>query len=145
MEPRGLPLLIVPFAVSGVIHLVRPETFEPIIPRPLRPWSRELVLASGIVEIACAAGLLHPRTRPAAGLASAALLTAVWPANAQMSLDLGRRATRRRDVSSVASLAISVARLPLQLPLIKIAWSARSGAGSARSGAAPARSGVTRG
>ncbi|USQ80519.1 DoxX family protein [Ornithinimicrobium faecis] len=124
MEPRGLPLVIVPFAVSGVIHLVRPETFEPIVPKPLREWSRELVLASGVAELACAAGLLHPRTRPAAGLASAALLTAVWPANAQMSVDLGRRANRRRDAKSLTAFAVSLARLPLQVPLIKIAWAA---------------------
>ncbi len=117
--------MIVPFAVSGVIHLVRPETFEPIIPRPLRARRHELVLLSGVAELACAAGLLHPRTRPRAGLVSAALLTAVWPANAQMSLDLGRRAARRRDARSVASLAVSLARLPLQVPLIRIAWAAR--------------------
>lgn len=118
---------MVPFAVSGVIHLVQPETFEPIIPWPLRTWSRELVLISGAAEIVCAAGLLHPRTRPVAGLASAALLTAVWPANAQMSVDLGRRAARRRDVRSAAALAVSLARLPLQVPLIRIAWAAWSG------------------
>lgn len=116
--------MIVPFAVSGVIHLVRPETFEPIIPRPLRRWSRPLVLASGVAELACAAGLMHARTRPVAGLASTALLTAVWPANAQMSVDLGRRAARRRDPRSLASFAVSLARLPLQLPLIRISSAA---------------------
>lgn len=127
MKPRGLPLVIVPLAVSGVIHLVRPQTFEPIIPWPLRRWSRELVLISGVVEIACAAGLLHPRTRPAAGLASAALLAAVWPANVQMSYGLARRANRRREARSVAAFAVSLARLPVQWPLIRIAWAARKG------------------
>lgn len=127
MEPRSLPLVIVPFAVSGVIHLVKPATFEPIIPVPLRRWSRELVLVSGVVEIACAAGLLHPRTRPVAGLASAAVLAAVWPANAQMSVDLGRRANRRRDAKSLMAFAVSLARLPLQVPLIRIAWAAGRG------------------
>lgn len=126
MEPRGLPLVIVPFAVSGVIHLVRPETFEPIIPRPLRRWSRELVHGSGVVELGCAAGLLHPRTRPAAGVASAALLVALWPANAQMSADLGRRALRGRDARSVTAFVVSLVRLPLQVPLIRIAWASRS-------------------
>ncbi|WP_109472604.1 DoxX family protein [Ornithinimicrobium cavernae] len=125
MLPRGLPLVIVPFAVSGVLHLVRPQVFEPIVPRPLRRWSRELVLASGVAEVACAAGLLHPRIRPVAGLASAALLTAVWPANAQMTLDLARRARRRRDPRSVAALVVGAVRLPLQVPLIRIAWAAR--------------------
>lgn len=118
--------VVVPFAVSGVIHLVRPATFEPIIPTPLRRWSRPLVLVSGVAELACATGLLHPRTRAAAGTASAALLLAVWPANAQMSIDLARRARRRRDVASVAALAVSLARLPLQVPLIKASLRARS-------------------
>lgn len=116
--------MIVPFAVSGVIHLVRPETFEPIIPRPLRRWSRDLVLISGVAELTCAAGLLHPRTRAHAGLASAALLTAVWPANVQMAVDLGRRAARRREPRSGAAFAASLVRLPLQVPLIRISWTA---------------------
>lgn len=119
-------VVVAPFAASGVIHLVRPQTFEPIIPTPLRRWARTLVLVSGVAELACAAGLLHPRTRGAAGSASAALLVAVFPANVQMSLDLARRAHRRRDAGSVAALAISVARLPLQVPLIRAAWRVRT-------------------
>lgn len=116
------PLVVVlPFAVSGTVHLVRPGVFEPIVPAPLARWRRELVLASGVAELACAAGLLHPRTRPAAGLASAGLLLAVWPANAQMSYGLGRRAARRRDAGSVAAFAVSLARLPLQVPLVRAA------------------------
>lgn len=119
-------VVIVPFAVSGAIHLLRPPVFEPIIPTPLRRWARPLVLVSGVAELGCAAGLLHPRTRSAAGLASAALLVAVWPANAQMSIDLARRARRRRDVASVAALAVSLARLPLQVPMIRASLRARS-------------------
>jgi uncharacterized membrane protein len=110
-----------PFAVSGVVHLVRPETFEPIVPGALKPHARSLVVVSGVAELACAAGLLHPRTRRAAGTASAALLLAVWPANAQMSLDLGRRAARRRDARSRVAFAVSLLRLPLQVPLIRSA------------------------
>lgn len=126
MRHRSEWLVVIPFAVSGVIHLARPHAFEPIIPKPLRRWSRGLVHASGVAEIACAVGLLHPRTRPAAGAASAALLVAVWPANLQMSLDLAARARRRRDPRSVADLVVSLLRLPLQVPLIRIAWRARS-------------------
>ena len=123
--------VVIPFAASGVMHLVRPQVFDPIVPAGLRRWSRPLVLVSGLAEIGCAAGLLHPRTRPAAGTASAALLLAVWPANLQMSLDLAERARRRRDPRAVAALAVSLLRLPLQVPLIRIAWQARSS--SARS------------
>jgi len=122
----SVAIVVVPFAVSGVIHLARPRVFEPIIPTPLRRWARPLVLVSGVAELSCAAGLMHPRTRRAAGTASAALLVAVWPANVQMSLDLAQRARRRRDAGSVAALAVSLARLPLQVPLIRAAWRARS-------------------
>ena len=114
-------IVVVPFAISGVIHLVKPAVFEPIIPKPLRGKARELVVASGVAELACAAGLLRESTRSAAGLASAAVLLAVWPANAQMSVDLGRRAVRKKDAKSAVAFVVSVARLPLQVPLIKAA------------------------
>ena len=84
------------FLASGVIHLVRPQVFEPIVPAPLRQHDRTLVKASGVAEIACATGLLVPATRPVAGWASAALLAGVFPANVQMSIDHGRRAQRKR-------------------------------------------------
>lgn len=124
--PAGIPWIVAaPFAVSGVIHLVRPRVFTPIIPRPLRRWDRSLVLISGVVELACAAGLIVPATRAVAGRASAALLVAIWPANIQMSIDLGRRAVRRRTARTWLAFAISLARLPLQVTLIRRALSAR--------------------
>ena len=79
------------YVVSGLIHLVRPQVFERIMPTPL-PAKRELVYLSGIAELGCAVGLLRPSSRAVAGWASAALLVAVWPANVQMALDLSRRA-----------------------------------------------------
>jgi len=65
--------------------------------------------------------LLHPRTRKAAGLASAALLVAVFPANVQMSVDHGKRAQRVAGNASNAAFAGTLARLPMQLPMIKTA------------------------
>lgn len=119
-------IVVLPFAISGVIHLVKPAVFEPIIPKPLRNRGRALVVASGVAELVCAAGLLRASTRPAAGLASAAVLLAVWPANAQMSVDLGRRALRKRTARSTVAFVVSVARLPLQIPLIKAALRAET-------------------
>jgi uncharacterized membrane protein len=113
----GLAALL---AASGVTHLVRPEVFEGMVPHSLSR-RRELVYLSGVAEIVCAAGLLAPRTRRAAGWASAVLLVAVFPANVQMSLDKGRRANRRADAESRATFAASLARLPLQVPLIRTA------------------------
>ena len=51
------------------------------------PAHREVIYASGVLELACAAGLLHPRTRSLAGWASFALLLGVYPANLKMAGD----------------------------------------------------------
>ena len=108
------------FITSGTTHLVKPEVFEPLVPSSL-PRRRELVYASGVAELVCAAGLLHPRTRRYAGWASAALLVAILPGNVQMSANYGKRAQRRGTPSAQAAFAGTVARLPLQLPLIRTA------------------------
>ncbi len=111
--PRDVALLAGIFTVSGVAHLVRPQTFEPLMPRWV-PAHREVILGSGVAELACAAGLLHPSSRPAAGLASAALLVGVFPGNVAMAVDASR-------TPHTAYKAATFARLPLQLPLIRIA------------------------
>lgn len=113
------------FVVSGVIHLVRPSVFEPLVP-PSLPRRRDLVYASGVAELVCAAGLLVPRTRAVAGPASAALLVAVWPGNIQMALDAHRRLRRkgwtpRREAVRVGSAL----RVVGQVPLIRAAWRTR--------------------
>ncbi|HET6296951.1 MAG TPA: DoxX family protein [Kribbella sp.] len=104
------------FAVSGVLHFAKPEPYERIVPHQL-PAKKKLVYASGAAELACAAGLLHPRSRRLAGLTSAALLVAIFPANVQMALDLNRKGSPRAKT-------IAFARLPLQLPLIRTALKA---------------------
>jgi uncharacterized membrane protein len=109
-------VVVAAFTVSGLVHLVRPQTFRPLMPRWV-PRHREVILASGVAELVCAAGLLHPATRRVAGPASAALLVAVFPGNVKMALDSAR-------VDSRAYAAAWNARLPLQLPLIRGAWRA---------------------
>lgn len=113
------------FAVAGVVHLVRPQVFEPMVPAPIP--AREAVWVSGAAELACAAGLLLPSTRRAAGTASAALLVAVFPANVKMAGDAWR--LRRRTSSGSVRVGAAVARLPLQWPLIRLAWRAARGRG----------------
>jgi uncharacterized membrane protein len=111
------------FLTSGATHLARPRVFEPLMP-PALPRHRAIIYASGVAEIVCAAGLLHPRTRRAAGYASAALLVAIFPGNVQMSVAYGRRAGRRQDTGSRAAYAGTLARLPLQVPLVRTALKA---------------------
>lgn len=108
------------FLVSGTVHLVKPEVFEPLMPSWV-PRHREVIIGSGIAELVCAAGMLHPRTRKVAGYASAALLAGVFPGNVQMAMD----AQRSR---STPLKAASLARLPLQLPMIRGALRAARGA-----------------
>jgi uncharacterized membrane protein len=113
---RDLKILAGVFVTSGVVHLVRPETFEPIMPKMV-PAHREVIYASGVVELVCAAGLLHPRTRRLAGWASLAVLLGVYPANFKMAGD----ALQTNDTKFKAA---AIGRLPLQLPLIRSALKA---------------------
>ena len=117
------------FLGSGTLHLVRPKVFEPIVPSAL-PDARKVVEVSGVAEIVCGLGLLHPKTRRIAGLASAALLVGVFPANVQMSVDAGKRANRKRTPRSAGFFAGTVARLPMQWPMIKVALRAGKGTGA---------------
>ncbi len=105
------------FLVSGTLHFARPGLFEATIPRVL-PARRGLVYASGAVEIGCALGLAVPATRRPAGLASAGLLVVIFPANVQMAYDARRR-------GSMIATALTLGRLPLQLPMIRTALRAR--------------------
>ena len=114
--PKDVALLAGIFTVSGVTHLVKPEVFQPLMPAWV-PRHREVIGWSGVAELGCAAGLLHPTTRRPAGLLSAAVLVAVYPGNLKMAVDASRtRSTKFK--------AIAYGRLPLQLPLIRIAWRA---------------------
>ncbi len=117
MTSSSLPLdakvVVGAFLASGTVHLVRPETFEPLMPE-IVPAHREVIYLSGVAELLCAAGLLHPKTRRLAGWASAALLVGVFPGNLKMAAD----AMKTRNS---AFKAISLARLPLQLPMIRAA------------------------
>jgi uncharacterized membrane protein len=111
--PKSVLALSGIFAVSGAVHLVKPEVYEPLMPSWV-PAHREVILASGVAELACAAGLLVPQTRRLTGYAGAALLLAVYPGNLKMAEDARRsRSTKFK--------AIAYARLPLQAPMIKAA------------------------
>lgn len=106
-----------------MLHFVRPEPFDSIVPRALPGDARSYTYASGAAEIAVAAALAVPRWRRLGGSLAVALLLAVFPANVQMT------ATWLRSPKlSPAAKAISVARLPLQIPLVTEALKARRNA-----------------
>ena len=111
--PLDAKLLVAAFTTSGVVHLVRPQAFEPLIPAWVHAH-REVIVASGVSELLCASGLLWPRTRPVAGYASAALLVGVFPGNLKMAQDASRS-------SRTGLKAAAYARLPLQVPMVRAA------------------------
>jgi uncharacterized membrane protein len=104
------------FLGSGIVHLAKPEVYEPIMPSWV-PAHREVVLGSGVAEIALAAGLLTPSTRRLAGWGSVALLLGVYPANLKMTADAFAGDNTGMKVASLA-------RLPLQWPMIRAALTA---------------------
>ena len=70
------------------------------------------MIGSGLVELACAAAMVSPRTRRVAAYSSAALLAGVFPGNVKMALDA------QRD-GGPALKAATLARLPVQVPMIR--------------------------
>jgi uncharacterized membrane protein len=106
-------LLGVTFLATGVLHFLRPRMYEAIMPRYL-PAHRELVYASGVAEIAGAAGVLSDRTRKPAAWWLIATLVAVFPANVEMAVN----ADRFKQFSK----PLLWARLPLQGALIAWVW-----------------------
>ncbi|HUP99188.1 MAG TPA: DoxX family protein [Aeromicrobium sp.] len=116
---NGTKVLAGMFTTSGVLHFVRPEPFEKIIPAPLVGYKKELVAVSGAAELACAALLMTPQTRRLGGLLSFGLLLGVWPANAQMTVS----AYKNERAPSWYRI-VTVLRLPLQIPMLRWAWSA---------------------
>jgi uncharacterized membrane protein len=76
----ALLLLVAIYAPFGVLHVLSPHGFLRIMP-PGIPFPREVVIFTGLCEIAGAVGLLIPRTRRLAGIMLALYALCVWPAN----------------------------------------------------------------
>jgi uncharacterized membrane protein len=100
--------------VGGVMHFVIPRQYEAIVPGSLRKWRRELVVASGIAELAGGLMVVPPLTRRAARWWLLATLTAVYPANIEMAL----RPERYPKIPPAALWA----RLPLQFVFGWLTW-----------------------
>ena len=110
---------------AAVLHAVRPEPFDSIVPRNLPGSPRFWTYASGAAEGAVAAAVAHPRTRRTGGRAAAALFTAVFPANVAMARRWSRKPASYR--------AVAWGRLPLQIRLVW--WALRVSGDVRRAGA----------
>ncbi|WP_030044186.1 DoxX family protein, partial [Streptomyces resistomycificus] len=91
------PLLLAGLlATAGVAHFATPRQFDATVPRSLPGTPRAWTYASGVAELALAAGLAAPRTRRVAALASAAFFVGVFPANVKMAVDWRHRPAPQR-------------------------------------------------
>lgn len=106
------------FVFAGIMHFIKPHWYERIMP-PYVPAHSELVIASGIAEIAGGLATMHPATRRAGSVFSIATLLAVFPANVHMAINSD-------DFNDVPGGDATLwARLPVQL--LFIAWAYKAG------------------
>ncbi|MEO6318461.1 MAG: hypothetical protein ABIP36_06735 [Acidimicrobiales bacterium] len=104
---------------AGVLHFVRPELFDSIVPDWMPGSKRTVTLTSGVAEMAGALLVVNPRTRRIGGWFCFLTFLGVYPANIQSALDGGiAEAAPLFDSALVAWL-----RLPLQIPLL--VWARR--------------------
>jgi len=75
---RGVVAL--PLLASGPLHFIRTALMATIIP-PFFPYRPQLVLLTGVLELAGAIGLLLPRFTRLASACLAVLMIAIFPAN----------------------------------------------------------------
>jgi uncharacterized membrane protein len=113
---RSRLLLGVAFVGAGVNHFVMPSAYRRIVPPSMKARAEQVVVLSGVAEVAGGLGVLLPWTRRCAGLGLVALLAAVFPANLYMA----RAPERFRGIPRWALYA----RLPLQPLMMWWAWTA---------------------
>ena len=114
MKKLSLFIMSVLYVGAGLNHFWHPEIYLRIMP-PWLPWHNELVVISGVYEIAVGLLLLFSSTRRLAAWGVILFLIAVFPANIQMMLNFWKESNPK--------LWISIVRLPLQIILI---WWAHS-------------------
>jgi uncharacterized membrane protein len=103
---------------AGIAHFVKPDFFDPIVPKWMPGKPRITTYVSGAVEIASAVLVANPKTRKLGGWVSLATFIGVYPANIQSALDGGMKDMKPPFNTAAAAWA----RLPLQFPMFKLAW-----------------------
>ncbi len=96
------------------MHFVIPRAYQGIVPGPLQRWKKEVVIASGVAEVAGGLMVMPDSTRRAARWWLLATLAAVYPANIQMALNAEKYA-------QIPRWALW-ARLPLQFAAALHVW-----------------------
>ena len=101
---------------AGVMHFVIPRSYQAIVPPSIARWKREIVIVSGVAEIAGGVAVLPERTRRGARWWLLATLAAVYPANIHMALN-------PRDYRKIPE-PLLWARLPVQGLFAWLVWRA---------------------
>ena len=112
------------FASAGVMHFVKPDFFEAIVPDWI-PSAKAANQVSGVAEIVLGLGMMSPATRKVSALGLMALTVAVFPANVDMALNK----VEVKPVDGVLTRRVGTAtgpqnwiRLPMQAPLLWWLW-----------------------
>jgi uncharacterized membrane protein len=100
--------------VGGTLHFVIPRQYEAIVPPRLERWRKEVVVASGVAELAGGIGVLPDGTRRLARWWLLATLAAVYPANIHMAVN--------PDQFPRIPAPLLWARLPLQFVFAVMTW-----------------------
>jgi uncharacterized membrane protein len=109
------------FADAGAMHFRKPRFFEAIVPPAIESRRKEVVVISGVAEIAGAVAILHPATRRLGRWWLLGLLLAVFPANIHMAVNPEQ--IRGLDLRKMPRWALW-ARLPLQPLAMLWVWRA---------------------
>ena len=100
--------------LAGAMHFIIPRQYEAIVPPYLARWRKEIVVASGIAEIAGGVTVLPDATRRGARWWLLATLVAVYPANIHMAVN-------SKDFPKIPAAALW-ARLPVQGLFALLTW-----------------------
>jgi len=100
--------------VAGALHFVIPRQYEAIVPPRIARWKKEVVVISGVAEIAGGIAVLPERTRRGARWWLLATLVAVYPANIHMAVN-------SKDFKQIPAAALWC-RLPVQFLFGWITW-----------------------
>jgi uncharacterized membrane protein len=102
------------YIAAGLNHFRSADFYYKIMP-PYLPYPYPLIYISGVGEASLGMLLFFPKTRNFAAWGLVALLITVFPANIQMLVNYHQE--------NNPLLWIAILRLPLQLPLIRWAYS----------------------
>lgn len=74
------------YALAGTLHIAIPGKFLPIVPEWV-PFPRQVLLVTGVCEIAGSLALLTGRVRKLAGVMLALYAVCVFPANIKQAME----------------------------------------------------------